>query len=187
MNTTAAALQANVTVATIRTWCRHGVITAVKLAGHWVIDAASLAARIAIGAMRARKAAPVTLNLNATYTVALPGDTEPRTITPVIKRRTVRRTGENIITVTGLAPLLADQIDAIDDEGARLHTLTVLQGARIVISDTADDEGPELTSGVHFLDHGRLRVQYVGTRALPVGVLIDLAHQLRAQIAEENR
>lgn len=56
MNTTTAALEAHVTVATIRTWCRRGVVAAVKQAGRWVIDAASLAARVAIGAMRARKA-----------------------------------------------------------------------------------------------------------------------------------
>lgn len=53
--TAAAALQAHVTVATIRTWCRRGVITAAKRAGRWVIDAASLAHRITIGAMRARR------------------------------------------------------------------------------------------------------------------------------------
>ncbi len=52
MNTTAAALQANVTTATIRTWCRSGVIAAVKAAGRWVIDTASLAHRITIGARR---------------------------------------------------------------------------------------------------------------------------------------
>ncbi|WP_338683979.1 hypothetical protein QD712_25940 [Streptomyces acidiscabies] len=57
MNTTAAALQANVTVATIRIWCRRGVIAAAKQAGRWIIDTASLAHRIAIGAMRTRKAA----------------------------------------------------------------------------------------------------------------------------------
>lgn len=50
MNTTAAAAQANVTVATIRTWCRRGVVAATKQAGRWVIDAASLVRRIEIGA-----------------------------------------------------------------------------------------------------------------------------------------
>ncbi|MEU9761731.1 hypothetical protein AB0D98_18695 [Streptomyces sp. NPDC047987] len=61
MNTTAAAAQANVTVDTIRTWCRRGVITATKTAGRWVIDAASLAHRIVIGKMKrpAPKAKPV--------------------------------------------------------------------------------------------------------------------------------
>lgn len=52
MNTTAAATQANVTVATIRTWCRRGVIAATKTAGRWLIDAASLTRRIEIGARK---------------------------------------------------------------------------------------------------------------------------------------
>jgi hypothetical protein len=55
MNTTAAATEAHVTVATIRTWCRIGAVAAVKQAGRWIIDTASLAARIAIGAIKARK------------------------------------------------------------------------------------------------------------------------------------
>jgi hypothetical protein len=50
MNTTTAATQANVTADTIRTWCRRGVITATKQAGRWIIDPASLARRIEIGA-----------------------------------------------------------------------------------------------------------------------------------------
>ncbi|MFF8829350.1 hypothetical protein [Streptomyces sp. NPDC015131] len=60
MNTTTAALQAQVTVITIRTWCRRGVIAATKTAGRWVINSASLARRIAIGAMRTRKATAMT-------------------------------------------------------------------------------------------------------------------------------
>lgn len=56
MNTTAAALQAHVTTATIRTWARRGIVAATKTAGRWFIDAASLAHRIAIAAMRTRKA-----------------------------------------------------------------------------------------------------------------------------------
>jgi hypothetical protein len=59
MNTAAAALEAQVTAATIRTWCRRGVIAATKHASRWIIDTASLAHRIAIAAMRTRKA-PVT-------------------------------------------------------------------------------------------------------------------------------
>jgi hypothetical protein len=50
VNTTAAALQANVTTATIRTWCRIGAVAAVKLAGRWIIEARSLAKRIAMTA-----------------------------------------------------------------------------------------------------------------------------------------
>lgn len=59
MNTTAAAIEAGVTVATIRDWARRGVITAAKKAGRWVIDTASLAHRIAIGKFKTRKARPV--------------------------------------------------------------------------------------------------------------------------------
>lgn len=60
MDTTAAAATAGVTVPTIRTWCRIGVIAATKRAGKWIIAAASLHRRITIGAMRARKAKPMT-------------------------------------------------------------------------------------------------------------------------------
>lgn len=67
MNTSAAATQANVTVATIRAWCRNGVITATKQAGRWVIDAASLAWRITLTALKPRKEQAVT-------TPALPWD-----------------------------------------------------------------------------------------------------------------
>ncbi|MET9467816.1 hypothetical protein ABZY44_24035 [Streptomyces sp. NPDC006544] len=57
MNTTTAATEAHVTVATIRTWCRLGAVAATKTAGKWTIDATSLARRITIGARRlARKA-----------------------------------------------------------------------------------------------------------------------------------
>jgi hypothetical protein len=59
MNTTLAAAQANVSVDTIRTWCRRGVITAIKQAGRWIIDTASLAHRIAIGKMKRPARKPV--------------------------------------------------------------------------------------------------------------------------------
>ncbi|PBC72310.1 MULTISPECIES: hypothetical protein [unclassified Streptomyces] len=63
MNTTAAALEAHVTVATIRTWCRKGVVAATKQAGRWIIDTASLAHRITIGALKrpAKKAVAFTI------------------------------------------------------------------------------------------------------------------------------
>jgi hypothetical protein len=48
-STTTAAQAANVTVATVRSWCRAGVLSAAKISGRWVIDAGSLAARIQIG------------------------------------------------------------------------------------------------------------------------------------------
>lgn len=71
MNTTAAALQANVTTATIRTWCRRGVIAATKQAGRWIIDTTSLAARLAIGSMRIRKAPamPTKVRIDDTFTI----------------------------------------------------------------------------------------------------------------------
>ena len=52
MNSTLAAVEAHVSVDTVRVWCRTGVIAATKAAARWVIDATSLAARIAIGAMK---------------------------------------------------------------------------------------------------------------------------------------
>ncbi|MFF2100928.1 hypothetical protein [Streptomyces sp. NPDC058202] len=63
MNTTLAAVEAHVSVDTVRAWCRRGVVTATKAAGRWVIDATSLAARIAIGAMKrpAKKAIAYTV------------------------------------------------------------------------------------------------------------------------------
>lgn len=49
MNTKTAAAKANVTTATIRTWCRRNVIAAVKTTRGWDIDEASLNHRIALG------------------------------------------------------------------------------------------------------------------------------------------
>lgn len=48
MDTVTAAQQAGVTIATVRAWCRRNVIGALKVAGRWVIDAASLAYRITL-------------------------------------------------------------------------------------------------------------------------------------------
>jgi hypothetical protein len=60
MDTKTAATEAKVTVATIRNWARNGVVTATKTAGRWIIDAASLAHRLAIGALKAaRRTKPV--------------------------------------------------------------------------------------------------------------------------------
>jgi hypothetical protein len=63
MNTTAAAIEANVTVDTVRTWCRIGAVAAVKQAGRWIIDATSLAARIAISKMKNRRSKPVVFSV----------------------------------------------------------------------------------------------------------------------------
>ncbi|MET9150025.1 helix-turn-helix domain-containing protein [Streptomyces griseoflavus] len=184
MNTTAAATQANVTVATIRTWCRRGVIAAAKTAGKWVIDTASLAARIAIGAMRARKAKPMDINLTATYIYDAPGPhgAEPTTITPAVKTRT-RKTGFTWTTITGLAPLFADRLNAITDEGDRIHAAILLQTSQITITDQIEDGPDEIVNGIAFLDRGRLRVKHQPTTAIPMDAVIDLAKQLRTQLA----
>lgn len=172
MNTSAAAAEAQVTIATIRTWCRLGVIAAVKQAGRWIIDTASLAHRITIGAMKRRQkeAAVPALDLTATYTIDA-GPHAGTLITPQIKERS--RNGKNLIIVTGLAPLLADHINAIADSGDRLHAIETLMRAQIVISDQPRD----LTYPSR--DEGRLVTTYYGTRDLPVDVVLDLAEQIR--------
>ncbi|MFJ7418009.1 hypothetical protein ACIQXD_05270 [Streptomyces uncialis] len=53
MNTSAAAVETQVSVSTVRTWCRIGAVAATKAAGRWIIEAGSLARRIAIGTRRA--------------------------------------------------------------------------------------------------------------------------------------
>ncbi|NUP24160.1 MAG: helix-turn-helix domain-containing protein [Streptomyces sp.] len=69
---TAAAHQAGVTTATIRTWCRTGVITAAKHAGRWIIDAASLAYRIKLPALLRRR--PRTIAFTTDSMVAIGGN-----------------------------------------------------------------------------------------------------------------
>ncbi|MER7131320.1 hypothetical protein [Streptosporangium saharense] len=59
MDTTTAATQAGVATTTIRTWCRLGAVAAAKVAGRWVIEAASLARRIALGVRKTTKKAVV--------------------------------------------------------------------------------------------------------------------------------
>lgn len=177
MNTTAAAGQAGVTIPTIRTWARTGVVAAVKLAGRWVIDAASLAHRIAIGTLKIRKATAVTLDLTATYTYTPVGTSAPVTITPAVKRRTSVE-GEHLTIVRNITPLLATRIDAITDEGDRLHALTVLADANIVISD-------QPCPGLAYAstrDEGRLATTYTGTRDLPVAAVLDLAEEIRTTL-----
>lgn len=124
-----------------------------------------------------------TLNLNATYTLTYAGDTEATTVTPTVRTRV--RDGKTLTVIKNLAPLLADQIDAIADEGNRLHTLTVLSGAAIFITDTPEDDAPadgEMRSGSYFRDRGTLSTTYYGSGHLPVETVLDLAEQLRAQL-----
>ncbi|MGV9226448.1 hypothetical protein ACWDPF_27690 [Streptomyces albogriseolus] len=180
--TAAAATQANVTIDTIRTWCRIGAVAAVKQAGRWVIDTASLARRIAIGAMKrpARPEATPMIDLTATYTgVLIPGENQ-RTFTTQVKERTTPD-GEHLTTVRGLIPLFADQLNAITDEGDRIHALNVLNGKIIVISDQYDADWDNAREA---RDGGRLRTTYRGgIPGITVADVLDLAASLRAQLA----
>lgn len=181
MNTTEAAATAKVTVATIRTWCRRNVIAAAKVAGRWVIDTTSLTARITIGAMKRPAQKPVTvtnLDLNATYTIT-EGPRAGTTITPAIRNRV--RDGHTTTIIRGLAPLLADQIDAITDTGTRLHALEALMNAVVTITDEVEDDF--FDSSISSRDEGRLVTSYTGTPNLPVEVVLDLAEKLRDQLA----
>lgn len=163
MNTTTAAAQANVTTATIRTWCRRGVIAAIKHAGRWIINAASLAHRITIGAMRARKQAAV-LDLSAA----------------TVKTRT-RPSGETITRVTNLPALFADKLSEIPDAGDRAHAATILERACIIISDTPDS-GWDAEPGAR--NAGQVRTTYRGEiPQITIDDVLDLAEQLRAQLA----
>lgn len=55
MDTRTAAKAANVTAATIRTWCRRGAVAAAKVGRRWDVEEASLTHRIALSA----KASPL--------------------------------------------------------------------------------------------------------------------------------
>ncbi|MBL3664477.1 helix-turn-helix domain-containing protein [Streptomyces sp. M2CJ-2] len=166
MNTTAAATQANVTVATVRTWCRRGVVTAAKVAGRWVIDNVSLAARIAIGAMKrpARQETAPVLDLAAV----------------TIKTRT-KPTGETLTKVTGYSALLADKLAHHADAGDRIHAANVLDQTVIILSDTPDADWDGEPGARHA---GTVRTSYRGGAAgVTVDDVLDLAEQLRAQLA----
>lgn len=159
----AAATQANVTTATIRAWCRLGAVAAAKQAGRWIIDTASLARRIAIGAMRTRKATPVIDLSSAT-----------------IKTRT-RPTGETVTRVTNLATLLADKLNQIPNAGDRAHAATILDRASIVISDTPDAGWDDEPNARHA---GQVRTTYRGEiPQITVDDVLDLADQIRTQLA----
>lgn len=172
MTSTAAASTAGVTVATIRTWCRRNVIAAAKRAGRWVIDAASLAYRITL----ARKKGADMIDLTTTYTWT-EADGYENTVTPKVSDR-VRPTGR-IVSVSGLAPLLASELDAIP-EADRGHTLTVLTGAVIALRE----EPAGFAGGVQISSRldGRVSTTYTGTPDLPVETVLDLGERLHAQL-----
>lgn len=124
------------------------------------------------------------MDLNATYTHTYAGHAEPVTLTPKVETRT--RYGVATTTITHLAPLLADQINAIDEHD-RLHVLEALNGQIIVICDEDDyknAEGHDQTC--YYRDHGRLTTTYRGAKGLPVETVLDLAEALRTELAEAN-
>jgi hypothetical protein len=149
----------------------------------------TLARELAVGGQALAEyraiAAPSTpaIDLDATYTVTYPGDTEPTVIIPTVRTKT-RPDGVVLTIIKGLTPLFAKRVDAIADEGNRMHTLTILGGAMICIRDTPEDDAPENGSmaGSYWRDRGTLATTYYGTRDLPVSAVLDLAEQLRAQL-----
>lgn len=172
MDTTTAAQQAGVTVATIRTWCRRNVIAALKVAGRWVIDTTSLVYRITL----TRKAPMV--DLTATYTWTEP-DGHQTTVAPKVRDKT--RPDGRVVSVSGLAPLLADHLDAITDDGDRVHTLMTLAGAVIALRE----EPAKFASGVvkiHARMDGRVSTTYAGTAHLTVDQVLDLGERLHSQL-----
>lgn len=162
MNTTTAATTAHVTAATIRSWCRNGVIAATKTAGRWIINAASLAHRIALATLKNRKA---TMDLTAA------------------RITTRQRAGMTITSIAQIAPLLADRTNAITDEGNRLHTLVVLGTARIYLRSIGDENtatGKDAASS--WREFGQVATDYIGTPDLPVSAVLDLAEQIRTAL-----
>ncbi|MEU5976335.1 hypothetical protein [Streptomyces sp. NPDC047315] len=108
--TTTAAIAASiaqVTVGTIRTWCRTGVITATKAGGHWIVDLPSLTARIVIGQHKAA------LTGRARYRVERQGeafvvvDTRPAGTEPRMElhgRHSTRRAAEAVAAFCACTP-----------------------------------------------------------------------------------
>jgi len=117
------------------------------------------------------------IHLNGTYTWT---EADGHQTTVTTKVRDKQSPEGRIITIRGLAPMLADVIDAIDDEGDRVHTLTVLSGAVITLRDHPTQFAAGVT--IHTRDEGRIATTYTGTRHLPVDVVLDLAEALHAQL-----
>lgn len=126
------------------------------------------------------------MDLTAAYTVTYAGDSEPTVITPKVRRRTTPD-GGHLITVHGLAPLLADRIDAISDQGDRLHVLELLRTARIMISDQAEDSDDVFDPSLaRSRDKCRLATTYTDQGRLHYDLVLDLAEQLRAHFADQD-
>ncbi|MEU6925532.1 hypothetical protein [Streptomyces sp. NPDC046631] len=183
VTTAAAAAQADVTTATIRIWCRRGVVAAVKKAGRWAVSTVSLARRIAIGAMRHRRmtgGAPV-IDLSTTMTYTIPeGPTKGARRTLKIRRRT-QADGTESVSLRALLPLFAEHIAEADDPIDRFNARDALDGATIVYSETPSESFTPLIST---RDNGRIRTTYRGSRALSVDEVLDFAEQIRDQVLQ---
>ncbi|THA29229.1 hypothetical protein E6R18_25320 [Streptomyces sp. A1277] len=106
------------------------------------------------------------IDLTATYTWTPVGQDTPRTITPTVKHR-VNGRGIDTINITGLIPLFAGRLDAITDEGDRLHALTVLSTAMLSI-----------------WGNGETRTTYRGGAAgITVDEIVELGNKIRTQLA----
>lgn len=157
--TTAAAAQANVTVATIRTWCRRNVIAAIKQAGRWVIDTASLAHRIAIGQRKIRVTQPP-IHLTSRTTI-VPG--HPGAVGPVNVLRAAYETGQQVTLdgkFAGERVYLGHSRQTYGDAGITLETIGLdrelgeapgfpgVQAAVYLVDLTRLDDAPQLAAMV---------------------------------------
>lgn len=185
MNTTTAATTAGVTIATIRTWCRIGAIAAVKRAGRWIIDVASLTRRIAIGAMRRRTRQEATTVTDWNTRLATPrtvpatdhdGRPTQITVTPTVRDR--ERNGQRRISVTVL-PLLADQLATIDPQ-YRAFAADMLRGVKVELRENPDPRysGDAMRHIAAHRREGRVRTTYNGDAILPIDTVLDLGEQL---------
>jgi hypothetical protein len=121
------------------------------------------------------------MNLSATYTYTPVGGDQPTTTSSRVRTR--ERNGQTITSIDGLAGLLATSIDAIADEGGRLHTLTVLERATVYLRSLADEDtaaGSDDKSS--WREYGAIATSYRGTPELPVSAVLDLAEQIRAAL-----
>lgn len=143
MDTIAAAQTAGVTAATIRVWCRRNVIAAVKRAGRWVIDAASLAHRITIG----RKDTPMEIAplTRSEYEEAMTQLGYPRAT-----KKDVRCHAEYQHLIETSKNELGTHIDSIDQLDA-LSLLTIRRGAALAAENytpPAAKRGPGYAPGL---------------------------------------
>lgn len=174
MNTAAAAQQAGVTVATIRTWCRRGVIAAAKTAGRWVIATASLLRRIEIGARMVKPEPTIDLE-NASYTYTEEFG-QVQTVTPKVRDRV--RNGLRLISIGGLAALVPDALAKVD-EALRPHIAWELGATRIVLCETPRPF-VRLPGTISCRD-GRIMISGL-PNCIPTDVLVELGERLHDQL-----